>query len=363
MESQSNLDINNMENTLRSIMQESSAYLIIKNGSCDFELSNIPNGVNVLQESGGKGSFANILANEFKFVEKYDQNNSLLIECDSSLSLIKPLYIIFLNEKPVDPQKSYNNFYLIREGAQVTIIEKQMGDLKTTKKQDLNIFSNWFLENNATLTYYSHESNNKRPNWSINNNIMIRQMGNSSSSFFWFYWEDGVTNNDIEVSLDGEFAACNLYSASLLLNSTIVNHNIRMNHNSANCESNQVYKGVFNDNSSSRFNSLVYVNKHAQKTSSTQQNNNIILSDYASVKSNPQLEIFADDVKCAHGSTIGQIDPKALFYLQSRGIGKELGTAMLLRGFLSDVVDEIVDLKLKDLVLNKFYKLLNKSST
>ena len=358
MESQSNLDIDNMENILHSIMQESNAYLIIKNGIFDFELSNIPNGVNVFQECSGKDSFADILANEFEFVTKYNQNNSLLIECDSSLSLVEPLYILFIDKNPAAQQKSYSNFYLIREGAQVTIVEKQIADLKTTKKQELNIFSNWFLENNATLTYYSHESNNKRPDCSINNNIMIRQMGNSSASFFWFYWEDGITNNDIEVSLDGEFAACNLYSASLLLNSTVVNHNIRMNHNSANCESSQVYKGVFNDNSSSNFNSLIYVNKRAQKTSSIQQNNNIILSDYASVKSNPQLEIFADDVKCAHGSTIGQIDPKALFYLQSRGIGKELGTAMLLRGFLSDVIDEVVDLKLKDLVLNKFYKLL-----
>ncbi|MBL31188.1 MAG: hypothetical protein CMP62_00470 [Flavobacteriales bacterium] len=359
MKSQSSLGLDSVENTLRSIVRESDAYVIIRNGHCDFELSNIPDGVNVMGESKEKELAATILANKFEYVAKDGQIDGLLIECTSSIRLDEPLYVIFLDNSQIEQGRIYHNFYLLREGVRVNIIEKKLSDLGRAKKQNLNMFSSWFLENESALTYYGYELPNKSPYYSINNCVVIRQMGNSSCSFFTFYWEGGVTNNELEVFLDGEFAACKLYSVSLLLNSTIVNHKIRMNHNFPNCESCQLYKGVFNDNSSSHFDSIVYVNKHAQKTSSTQQNNNIILSDYASVKSDPQLEIFADDVKCAHGSTVGQVDPKALFYLQSRGIGKKDGTALLLQGFLCDVIDEIVDLKLREFTLNEFYKILS----
>ncbi len=358
-ELQSSLGFDGIENNLRSIVRDSDAYLIIKNGHCDFELSNIPDGVNIMGESKEKELAATILANKFKYVAKDSQVHNLLVECTSSVRLDGPLYVIFLDNARVGQDKVYHNFYLLREGVQVNIIEKKMPDLKGTKKQNLNIFSSWFLESESALTYYGYELPNKAPDYSINNHVVIRQMGNSSCSFFTFYWENGVTNNEVEVFLEGEFAACKLYSVSLLLNSTIVNNKIRMNHNFPNCESSQLYKGIFNDRSSGHFDSIVYVNSRAQKTSSAQQNNNIILSDYASVKSDPQLEIFADDVKCAHGSTVGQIDPIALFYLQSRGIEKKEGIAMLLQGFLCDVIDEIVDLKLRECILNEFYKTLS----
>jgi Fe-S cluster assembly protein SufD len=359
MELQSSVGLDDGENTLQSIMHKSSAYLIIKNGGCDFELSNIPDGVSVYDGDKGGELITNILSDQFQSVAKDDSTCHLLVECDSSLILDEPLYIIFVDSDKDDREKVYRNFYLLKEGAEITIIEKQLSNLENNKTQTLSLFSSWFLEKNASLIYYGFELPNKVLDYSINNSIIIRQMENSSCSFFTFYWEQGVTNNEIEVFLDGEFATCKLYSASLLLNSTIVNNSVKMNHNSPNCESVQLYKGVYSDNSSSQFNSLVYVKKDAQKTSSMQQNNNIMLSDYASVKSNPQLEIFADDVKCAHGSTIGQIDPNALFYLQSRGIGKEAGIAILLQSFLGDVVNEVSNLELKDLVLNEFNKILD----
>ena len=359
IELQASLGFDDTENTLQSIVRGSGAYLIIKNGRCDFELSSVPAGLNIFDGIKEKDFVASVLTKEFEYTVKDDQSYNLLIECSSTLSLDDPLYMIFLDTDQIKQEKIYRNFYLLREGARVAIIEKQITDLKETKKQTINIFSRWFLENNSALTHYGLELPNRGPDCVINNSVVIRQMRNSSCSFFTFYWKDGITNNKVDVFLDGEFAACNLYSASLLFNSTIVNNDIKVNHNYPNCESCQIYKGVFNDSSRGHFNSLVCVNESAQKTSSTQQNNNIILSDYASVKSNPQLEIFADDVKCAHGSTIGQVDLSALFYLRSRGIGKEEGTAILLRGFLSDVFDEIVDLKLRQIVINEFHKILN----
>ena len=147
----------------------------------------------------------------------------------------------------------------------------------------------------------------------------------------------------MHVLLEEEHAICNLYSISLLNKSNCVEHDIFIEHLKKNCQSQQVYKGVFGDSSRGRFDSLVLVHKDAQKTSAIQQNNNIILSEKSVVQSNPQLEIFADDVECAHGSTVGQIDDEALFYLRSRGVGQRAAYNILLNAFLYDVVDKIHD--------------------
>jgi Fe-S cluster assembly protein SufD len=107
------------------------------------------------------------------------------------------------------------------------------------------------------------------------------------------------------------------------------------------CFSNELYKGILKDSSTGVFNGKIFVRPQAQKTNAYQSNKNVLLSDLASVNTKPQLEIFADDVKCSHGCTIGQLDEEALFYLQSRGIGEKTATSMLLHGFASDILDKI----------------------
>jgi Fe-S cluster assembly protein SufD len=107
------------------------------------------------------------------------------------------------------------------------------------------------------------------------------------------------------------------------------------------CNSNEIYKGVLTENSTGVFNGKIYVQPDAQKTNAFQQNNNLLLSDKASVNSKPQLEIFADDVKCSHGSTVGQLSKEAMFYLQSRGIGEQKARALLVKAFLFDVTEKI----------------------
>ena len=114
-----------------------------------------------------------------------------------------------------------------------------------------------------------------------------------------------------------------------------------VHHKQENCESHELYKGIYDEQSTGVFNGKVIVDKLAQKTNAYQQNDNILIGDKATINAKPQLEIFADDVKCSHGCTIGQIDDKALFYLQSRGIPEKEAKALMLFAFCNDVVEKI----------------------
>ena len=121
----------------------------------------------------------------------------------------------------------------------------------------------------------------------------------------------------------------------------------------AHCNSNQLVKGVLGEKSSGVFRGLAYVHRGAKKTDATQTNHNLLLSSTARMNSIPQLEIYDDDVKCAHGATTGQIDKDAIFYLQSRGINKEVAIELMVKGFVDEVVDKIKIPKVVRIIKNK----------
>ena len=130
-----------------------------------------------------------------------------------------------------------------------------------------------------------------------------------------------------------------------------------VHHANPNCESHQDYKGIYNDKSTGVFNGRVLVEKVAQKINAFQQNNNLIIGDNATVNSKPQLEIFADDVKCSHGCTIGQIDENALFYLKTRGINDNDAKGLLTYAFANSVLEnvgmQVLKTKIKKIIARK----------
>ena len=128
-----------------------------------------------------------------------------------------------------------------------------------------------------------------------------------------------------------------------------------------NCTSFQNFKSVLNNKSSGVFNGRTIVREDSQKTNSKQSNKNLLLSDKATMNSNPQLEIYADDVKCAHGSTTGALDKEALFYMQSRGIDRESASSLLIRGFVNELMEEIDNKDLRDHLFTKFNNWLIKN--
>ena len=150
-----------------------------------------------------------------------------------------------------------------------------------------------------------------------------------------------LVRNDVNAVLDGEGIDCILNGLYFGDGRQVVDNHMRVEHAKPHCASHELYKGVLDGKSRAVFNGLIHVHKGAQKTDAKQSNRNLLLSRDAIANSNPQLEIFADDVKCTHGSTVGQLDEDAVFYLRSRGIGAEAARSLLTYAFASDIVERI----------------------
>ncbi len=150
-----------------------------------------------------------------------------------------------------------------------------------------------------------------------------------------------LVRNDIQAMLDAEGIHCTLNGLYLARGSQHVDHQMRVDHAKPNCHSYELFKGILEDRARAVFSGRIYVHQDAQKTDAKQSNRNLLLSKEALVHSNPQLEIFADDVRCTHGSTTGYLDDEAVFYLRSRGIGEEAARSLLTYSFAGEVLDEI----------------------
>jgi Fe-S cluster assembly protein SufD len=150
-----------------------------------------------------------------------------------------------------------------------------------------------------------------------------------------------ITRNDFNTRFNDEYGECILNGLYLIDDNQLFDAHTLIDHAKPNCNSHEHYKGILDNKSKGVFNGKVLVRPDAQKTNAFQQNNNILLSENAMVNTKPQLEIFADDVKCSHGATIGQLDDDAKFYLKTRGIGEEAAMSILIHAFASDVIKSI----------------------
>lgn len=158
---------------------------------------------------------------------------------------------------------------------------------------------------------------------------------------FYLSLSGDLIRNNLSLHLKGSNSVGNMYGISLLQGKSLVDHHTCVDHKEPHAESNELYKGIFGDYSRGVFNGKILVRQDAQKTNAFQQNNNVLLSEEALINTKPQLEIWADDVKCSHGCTVGQLDEEALFYLQARGIEKTTARGLLLFAFIAEVVDKI----------------------
>ena len=151
----------------------------------------------------------------------------------------------------------------------------------------------------------------------------------------------GIVRNNLNIVLEADRSEASLFGLYFLKGHSHVDNHTIVDNVRPNCLSNELYKGVIDDNATAVFNGKIYVQQLAQKTNAYQSNKNILLSDAASVNTKPQLEIYADDVKCSHGCTVGQLDEEGLFYLRSRGISKKTARALLVHSFAIDILHHI----------------------
>lgn len=195
------------------------------------------------------------------------------------------------------------------------------------------------VNTNAIVEYYKVQ--NDVANASQVNTTHIRQIGKSYVHAVTISLNGGLIRNNMNIVMEAGGNEAHLYGLYLLKGNTHVDNHTLVDNTKPNCFSNEFYKGILDEKSSGVFSGKIFVRPDAQKTNAYQSNKNILLSDDATINTKPQLEIFADDVKCSHGCTVGKLDEEALFYLRTRGISKEHAQSMLLSAFAEDVVMQI----------------------
>lgn len=229
------------------------------------------------------------------------------------------------------------NLIVVDENSHVQIIERHQS--LTDNPVLTNSVTEIFANKRAIVDYYKIQNDNE--NASLIDNTFINQKQESVASVHTFSFGGKLTRNNLNFYQKGQRIDSTLKGVTIIGNKQHVDHNTLVHHIEPNCESHQDYKGIFGDSATGVFNGKVVVEKEAQKTNAFQANNNILVSDKASINTKPQLEIFADDVKCSHGCTIGQLDESAMFYMRSRGIPEKEAKALLMYAFSNNVLSSV----------------------
>ena len=245
------------------------------------------------------------------------------------------------------------NLIVVEDNAQVEIIETHQS--LTENPIFTNSVTEIFVGQNAHLDYYKIQ--NDRLMSSLIDNTYISQEKNSVAKVHTFSFGGKLTRNNLNYFQKGSYINSTMKGITIIDENQLVDHHTLVDHAKPNCESHQDYKGIYSGKSTGVFNGKIVVDKIAQKTNAFQQNNNILLNDKSTINSKPQLEIFADDVKCSHGCTIGQLDQDALFYLRARGIPKKEAKALLTFAFANNVLESVnipsVKSRIKKIIADK----------
>jgi len=182
------------------------------------------------------------------------------------------------------------------------------------------------------------------------NTIQVAQEKDSQSKVVTITQTGKLVRNNLNFTVSGQGCESNMYGIYFTSDRQHVDNHTYVDHTTPNCNSNELYKGVMSDRSTGVFNGKIMVRREAQQTNAFQSNQNILLSDKATIYTKPELEIYADDVKCSHGCTIGQLDEEAMFYLQSRGLDKAAAAKLLVQAFAGDVTAKITNDALREKV-------------
>ena len=249
------------------------------------------------------------------------------------------------------------NLIVIEENSEIEIVESHRS--LTSNPIFTNSVTEIFADKNTNIDYYKIQNDNSTS--SLIDSTFISQKRNSDVKVHTFSFGGKLTRNNLSFVQENESINSTMNGLTIIDYQQHVDHHTLVHHANPNCESHQDYKGIFSGKSTGVFNGKIIVDKIAQKTNAFQQNNNILLEDNATVNSKPQLEIFADDVKCSHGCTIGQLDTDALFYLRARGIPKKEAKALLTYAFANNILESVKIPELKSKIKNIIAKKLGVS--
>jgi len=346
--------------------QYKNQYSIITiNGLFQKNESKIPSGISV-------NTFDKLNNTDKKFFHKFFNNQD-----DSKSDIFTSINTINYKESLlIKIDKNYSkkdhvnilNFIISNSGASINHIRKLIVSNQNSKSVFIEEFisldsienfstsvTEIFQEENSEIEYLNIQ--NDKNNFHFNS-INISQKQNSISNCFTFSYSGALVRNNLNIKLKEKNCYSNMYGFYALREKSHVDNHTTVDHIDENSISNEHYKGIMDNNSNGVFNGKIFVRKKAQKTNAFQSNNNILLSDEAKINTKPQLEIWADDVKCSHGCTVGQLNKEAIFYLQSRGISKEKAISMLLGAFSEEIIEKIENQFVKQKIKKITYKKL-----
>lgn len=223
------------------------------------------------------------------------------------------------------------------KGSEVSIVEQTIS--VNAKNIVVNAVADVFVSENAQARFYRVQHDCK--GISLISSINVQQEKNSHFDTNTVSLGNDFVRNNLSIALNGGSCEAHLNGLFITRETNHIDNHTSVQHNEPNCQSNQLYKGILDGKSTGVFNGKIYVKRDAQKTNAYQSSKNILLSDDATINTKPQLEIYADDVKCSHGSTTGQLNEEALFYLRSRGLGVDSARNLLLYAFANDVLNTI----------------------
>ena len=345
---------------IRLPAHEEANELVFVNGMFSFPLSTIrSNQILVMPlEEAAKNEFTDIITKHLGHSGKYLKdginalntafvNSGVFVLVKKGQIVERPIYVYNITDARMENILAQpRSLVYVSENAQVQLVEtySTLGMEESFTNQVMEIV----VEKDARMEYYKIQNDALHTNQVSTTHI--RQIGKSYTHTVTISLNGSLVRNNLNLVLDAEHCEGHLYGLYLQRGQSHIDNHTVVDNVKPNCFSNELYKGIIDDSATGVFNGKIFVQPQAQKTNAYQSNKNILLSDDASVNTKPQLEIFADDVKCSHGCTVGRLNEEGLFYLQSRGISEKIAKSLLLHAFAFDVLEHIRPEPIRDYV-------------
>lgn len=303
--------------------------------------------------------YADIYIDSFAALNTAFFKDAVVIRFVAGAHIDKPIVVVNITTQNEEAVIAHNRLLVVAERNS----SAKIACISISKNEQIESFSNTVnevvIEENATLEFDIFQNENTKSNQVCN--TYAYQLKDSKFTINTITLGGNLVRNKLHIKLDAENCQTHLYGLYLANDSQLIDNHTAVYHSKPHCNSNQLYKGLIDDKAHGVFNGKIFVEKDAQKTNAFQSNKNILLSNEAVINAKPQLEIFADDVKCTHGATTGQMDDAALFYLRSRGINEPEAKALLNKAFASDILENITNLPAKEYITNEVNRKLLKT--
>ena len=284
-------------------------------------------------------------------------NDGIILEIDDNYSFNKPLVIYNLFDQNAF-NKIINNKIFISLGEESNLCIVDFFRCENDVKYFNNTIHNYTIKKNSSLKKFSiNDALNNSYNY---NSVKVKSYSNSSFENFLLSLGPNLIKNEIHCSLLENYSSCLINGVMLLKGNQHHELKTNVNHKYENCKSSQLIKSVLLDKSNGTYQGKIYVDKRAQKTNGYQLSKALVLSENSEFNSKPELEIYADDVKCSHGSTTGNIDENSIFYLMSRGLKRDQANKIIVEGFLNEVIETINNTDIKTFILKLFRESIKK---